>query len=112
MKRDWAIELLVSINSQLYSTVEHNSRFNINGSYYNLPFKKCIVIDFRPKDTDDEQSFPKSAERLAGVWIVVYDSKEFKKIWITKYDEEGNRSEDNIEIVLQDSSMVLEEDDV
>jgi len=117
--RQWAVEFLIQghiTKGGVSAAEEHANRFN--SSYKNLPWKECLLVDFRPKtkiymdfiesyiEISEEKKIPVYKKRfLPNYWIVVYDNTNYDKLDIFMYDKNGNLivHKDNLhEIIIFD----------
>jgi len=109
--RQWAVELLIrgdrkNTKQKTSEAEEQSNRFNTK--YKNLPWKECLLVDFRPStsNTVDYLEKSKGTERvlrkkfLPNYWIVIYDNVNYRSLDIVKYDSNGNLVTSNPEPVL------------
>jgi len=94
--RQWAVEFLIRGDSA-GAAEEHSGRFD--DKYKNLPWKECLLVDFRASSANTAD-FCKQAENtqkklprilsptfLPNYWIVIFDSDNYDKLEVVKYDE-------------------------
>jgi len=89
--RDWAVEFVISKNMEMADTYKHNKRFDDPKKYGKFGFEQSLLIDFRPANHLNK-TFVEKNSKLKRAWFVLYDSVNYTKFWITKYDSEGNKT--------------------
>jgi len=94
--KDWAIEFLITNNKSIKDTIEHIGRFvTKTGKYSTLPYRKFLVVDFRPITAIHKECYQQVSQKIKCAWLVHYN-EDFSILTIYRFDENGgNQDYDN-----------------